>query len=179
MKNNLVKNIVISALCIALCYILPFVTGQVPQINSIISPMHLPVLLCGIICGPFYALTVGAFAPIFRSLTLTMPQMFPTAVAMAFELAAYGLFSGIIYKKLKTNSRLKDIWAICISLASAMILGRIVWGTVTAILTGINGEPLTLGAFFTTAFIQGLPGMISQIVIVPLLVFSLKKSKII
>ena len=179
MKNSLIRNISISALCIALCYTLPFITGQVPQINSIFSPMHLPVLLCGIICGPLYALTVGIVSPIFRSLTLTMPPMFPTAVAMAFELAAYGFFSGLIHKKLKKNTKIKDFWAICISLISAMVLGRIVWGLVTALISGLNGTGITLGAFFSTVFIQGFPGMICQLVLIPLLIFALKKAKII
>ena len=179
MKNSITKNIVISALCIALCYLLPFVTGQLPQINSIFSPMHLPVLLCGIICGPFYALTVGAVSPIFRSLILIMPPMFPTAIAMAFELATYGFFSGIIYNTMKKNSKIKDIWAICISLVSALISGRIIWGIVTAILTGISGNTYTFGAFVTTVFIQGFPGILCQIIIIPLLVLALKKAKVI
>ena len=179
MKNNIVKKIVITALCIALCYILPFVTGQVPQINSIFSPMHIPILLCGIICGPYYAFIAGAFSPIFRSLILIMPPMFPTAIAMAFELAAYGFFSGTAYKLLKTKTKMKEITAVCTALITAMISGRIIWGIATAILTGIQGNSYTFGAFFTTAFIQGFPGMICHIIIVPLMVFALKKAKII
>lgn len=179
MKTNIVRKIVITALCIALCYILPFVTGQIPQINSIFSPMHIPVLLCGLICGPAYAFIAGAFSPIFRSLTLTMPPMFPTAISMAFELAAYGLFAGLAYKILKKKTKMKDIAAIYTALVLAMVCGRIVWGIVTAVITGIQGNTYTFGAFFTTAFIQGFPGMICHLIIVPLLVFALKKAKII
>ena len=178
MKNT-VKKIVITALCMALCYILPFITGQVPQINSIFSPMHIPILLCGILCGSGYALVAGAFSPIFRSLMLTMPPMFPTAVSMAFELAAYGLFAGFTYKTLRNKTKMKDIPAIYLSLIISMILGRIVWGIVTATIMGIQGNTYTFGAFFTTAFIQGFPGMICHLIIVPLLVVALKKAKII
>ncbi len=177
--NTTVKKIVITALCMALCYILPFVTGQIPQINSIFSPMHIPVLLCGIICGPGYAFAAGAFSPILRSMILTMPPMFPTAISMAFELAAYGFFSGICCKILKNKTEMKDLPSICLSLVISMISGRIVWGIVTAILMGIQGNTYTFGAFFTTAFIQGFPGMICHLIIVPLLVVALKKAKII
>ena len=94
------KNLVNAALCLALCMVLPFLTGQIPQIGSALSPMHIPVLLCGFICGWPYGLAVGILAPLLRFMLFGMPPIFPTGIAMAFELAAYGMATGLLYKKL-------------------------------------------------------------------------------
>ena len=177
MKNNTVKNIVITALCITLCYILPFITGQIPQINSMFSPMHIPILLCGILCGGSYALAAGVISPILRSLILTMPPLFPTAISMAFELAAYGVSSGLIYSRIKRKTNY--FTAIYVALISAMIFGRAVFGVTTAVLMGIQGNEYTFSTFFTTVFIQGLPGILCHMIVVPLIIFALKKAKIV
>ena len=94
-KNGL-HSLIYSALFLALAYVLPFLTGQIQQIGNMLCPMHIPVLLCGFICGWQWGLAVGAAAPLLRSLTLVMPPPFPTAVCMAFELAAYGAIAGLI-----------------------------------------------------------------------------------
>ena len=98
-----VRNLVVSALMLALAYILPNFTGNIPQIGSMLLPMHLPVILCGFLCGGPWGAAVGFVAPLMRSLILTRPVMFPTAVAMAFELAAYGFLSGFLYRRLPKN----------------------------------------------------------------------------
>jgi thiamine transporter ThiT len=79
---------------VALGLILPFFTGQIPKVGSMMLPMHIPVLLCGLICGWKYGLMAGAVLPLLRSALFGMPPLFPTAAAMAFELAAYGFLSG-------------------------------------------------------------------------------------
>ena len=96
--NKTAKKLVYSALCLALCMVLPFLTGQIPEIGSALSPMHIPVLLCGFICGGPWGMVVGLTAPLLRFALFGMPPLFPTGLAMAFELAAYGLFSGLLYK---------------------------------------------------------------------------------
>ena len=98
---NRVKKLVLSALFLSLAYVLPFLTGQVPQIGAMLCPMHIPVLLCGFFCGGPWGLAVGLLAPLSRSLTLGMPPLFPTALCMSFELAAYGLVSGVLHRRLK------------------------------------------------------------------------------
>ena len=105
-----------SGVCLALCMVLPFLTGQIPQIGKALSPMHIPVLICGLVCGWPYGLVVGLIAPILRSLTFGMPPLFPTASAMAFELAAYGVFSGLLWKCLP-----KKVWALYAALIGAML----------------------------------------------------------
>jgi len=99
MKRNSIFKMVLAAMFLAMAYVLPFFTGQIPQIGSMLCPMHIPVLLCGFLCGWPWGLAVGFFAPLLRSAILGMPPFFPTAVCMAFELATYGAVSGLIYKR--------------------------------------------------------------------------------
>ena len=103
-----VKRLVYSALLLALALVLPFLTGQIPQIGSALSPMHIPVLLCGFVCGAPWGMAVGLIAPIMRSLLFQMPPMWPTAFAMAFELAAYGFATGLLYKLLALNHTVRN-----------------------------------------------------------------------
>ncbi|MBQ3532703.1 MAG: ECF transporter S component, partial [Oscillospiraceae bacterium] len=100
MKKNTTYKVVCSALCLALAMVLPFLTGQIPQIGKMLCPMHLPVFLCGFVCGWPWGLAVGFIAPLLRSLWLGMPLIFPDAAAMAFELAVYGMISGLLYRRL-------------------------------------------------------------------------------
>ena len=125
----------------ALGIVLPFVTGQIPQIGSMLLPMHIPVLLCGFICGWKYGLVVGAVVPLLRSMMFGMPPMM-TAIAMAFELAVYGCVTGFLYKKLP-GKKVK----LYISLISAMILGRIVWGMVSLVIYGVTNAVFTWQIF--------------------------------
>ena len=96
-KSNNIKSLVISAMFLALAFVMPFLTGQIPQIGSMLCPMHIPVILCGYICGAPWGLAVGIIAPLLRSAIMGMPVMFPAAISMAFELAVYGFMSGLLY----------------------------------------------------------------------------------
>lgn len=169
-----VRRIVVSGVCVALCIVLPFLTGQIPQIGSMLSPMHIPVLLCGFLCGWPYGLVVGAISPLLRSLLFGMPPLYPVATAMAFELAAYGAFSGICYKLLP-----KKIPYVYVSLVIAMLGGRIVWGIAQTIMLSGTGNPFTFAAFMSGAFINAVPAIILHIVLIPILVIALKKAGII
>ena len=95
MKNQNTKKLAYAALFLALCLVLPMLTGQIPQIGSMLLPMHIPVLLCGLVCGWQYGAAVGFVAPLLRSVLFGMPPMYPVAIAMAFELLTYGLVIGI------------------------------------------------------------------------------------
>ena len=173
MKNKNVLKLTYSGVCLALCLVLPFLTGQIPQIGSKLLPMHLPVLLCGFLCGPVWGLIVGALAPILRSLLFGMPPLFPTATAMAFELAAYGLLAGLFYKLLP-----KKTPYLYVSLILAMLGGRLVWGLVMSLLMGATGKGFTLAAFWTGAFANAWPGIVLQLVLIPPVVAALKKAKL-
>ena len=174
MKNhNKLLKMILAALFLALAYVMPFLTGQIQEIGAMLCPMHLPVLLCGFICGPVWGVVVGFIAPIFRSLTLGMPPIFPKALCMAFELAAYGAVAGLMHKLLPK----KKPYIYC-SLITAMIVGRLIWGAAMFICVGISGGSFTFSAFIAGAVTNAIPGIIVQIVLVPLIVMLLDNPKI-
>ena len=166
------KNLTLSALFIALGLVLPILTGNLKQLGNAFLPMHLPVFLCGLIVGPVYGLIVGLILPILRHFTFGMPPLYPTAIAMSFELATYGVVSGFVYK----NSRWKCIIALYEALIIAMIAGRVVWGIVTFILLGVNGQTFTWQAFMAGAILNAIPGIIFQLIFIPALMLALHKT---
>lgn len=173
MKHTNLKNLLISAMLLALCLVLPFLTGQIPSIGSMLLPMHLPVLLCGFICGWPYGLAVGAVAPILRSVTFGAPPMMPGAFAMAFELATYGLLCGLLYRAFP-----KKVTFIYVSLLLSMIGGRLVWGGATYLLLNFTGSALTFEIFLGGAVLNALPGIALQIALIPLIVIALERAKL-
>lgn len=168
-----IRNITFSGLFIALGLVLPFLTGQVPDIGSMLLPMHIPVLLCGFICGWPYGLAVGAITPILRSLTLGMPPIFPTAAAMAFELAAYGALAGLLYKLLPKKSIF-----VYVTLIISMLGGRAVWGLVMTAILGLTGKAFTWELFTAGAFINAIPGIVLQLILIPILIIALKDARL-
>ena len=154
------KKLTLSAFFLALGMVLPFLTGQIPQIGSMLSPMHFPAFLCGMICGWQYGAIIGFIMPLLRFALFNMPPIFPTGIAMAFELATYGAISGLLLKKDVTN--IKKIY---FALIIAMIVGRISWGIVSYILTQISLE-----IFITSGFISAIPGIIIQLLTIPFIV---------
>lgn len=173
MKKTSTYKLVLSGLFIALGLILPFLTAQIPSIGNMLLPMHIPVLLCGFVCGGPAGTLVGFILPLFRSLLFGMPLMYPTALAMAFELAAYGFAAGLLYKLLP-----KKIPFIYANLILSMIIGRIIWGGVSLILYSLSGLVFTWKIFMAAAFVNAIPGIILQIVIIPLFVLALRKNSL-
>ena len=164
------QKLTLSALFLALAYVMPFLTGQIPEVGSMLCPMHIPALLCGFFCGWPWGLMVGFIAPVLRSVTFGMPPMFPVAICMAFELAAYGAISGALYQKLP-----KKKISIYIALLVAMVLGRVVWGVAQFVCLGLTGSSFGLSAFWAGAVTSAIPGIIVQIILIPLLVMALEK----
>lgn len=171
MKSVDIKRMVLAALFVAIGFLLPFLTGQIPQIGSMLSPMHIPVLLSGFVCGPFWGLLAGAVTPLLRSVTLGMPPLMPVAVAMAFELAVYGLMAGLLYRALGGKPA-----SVYIALVVAMLVGRCVWGIAMYALTG---GAFTMQAFLAGAFIKAWPGIVLHILLIPAIVFALERAKFI
>ena len=171
MNINRIQRLVLAAICLALCMVLPFLTGQIPEIGSMLSPMHIPVLLCGFIAGPFWAGAIGLIAPALRFALFGMPPIFPVGIAMCFELAVYGAASGLLYNRLP-----KKTHNIYVSLIAAMLLGRIVWGIVRVLLSGIAGSAFTWAAFIAGAFTSAVPGIILHIALIPVIVMALKRA---
>ena len=169
-SKNHVKNLVLSALFLALCLVLPFLTGQIPEVGGMLCPMHIPVLLCGFFCHWPWALMVGLVAPVLRSVLFGMPPMFPVAVCMSFELATYGVVSGLLSRALPRKK-----WSVYVALLGAMVAGRLVWGAARFLCAGLDPSAFGFAAFFAGAVTTAIPGIIVQILLIPVLVFALQR----
>ena len=168
-SKNRVYRMVLSAMFLAIALVLPFLTGQIPQIGKALSPMHIPVILCGFFCGPFYALAVGLIAPLLRFALFSAPQM-PLGFVMCFELAAYGFFAGLFYRLLPDKKPF-----VYVSLVCAMLAGRVIWGIGRTILFGLGSVEFGWAMFIAGGFVNAVPGIIVQIVLIPILVMALGK----
>jgi thiamine transporter ThiT len=174
LRKTDVTRLTLSALFLALALALPFMTGQIPQLGSALLPMHLPVLLCGMICGWPWGLAVGLICPLLRTLLFGMPPLMPTAIAMAFELGAYGAFAGLLYTRFAQKPA-----RVYLALIGAMLLGRVVWGLVSwGLYSLILAKPFTIALFLAGAFVNAWPGILVQLVLVPLVVVALEKAKL-
>ncbi len=168
-----IRRMVYAAVCLALCMILPFLTGQVPQIGGMLSPMHIPVLLAGFLAGPVWAAAVGLVAPSLRYFLFGMPPLLPVGFAMTFELVTYGLAAGLLYRALP-----KTRGGVYAALIGAMLAGRMVWGAAAKLIYGAMGMDFTWELFLAGAFLEAIPGIILHIVLIPVLVLALKRAKV-
>ncbi len=166
MKNQNTKKLAYAALFLALCLVLPMLTGQIPQIGSMLLPMHIPVLLCGLVCGWQYG------AAVLRSVLFGMPPMYPVAIAMAFELLTYGLVIGLVYRRMAQ----KGFAGVYAALLTAMVAGRLVWGVAEVVLLGLGGKAFTAQAFLAGALLNAVPGIIVQLVLIPAVMAALQKA---
>lgn len=165
-------QLVLAALFLALAFVLPMITGHVPQIGNMLCPMHFPVLLAGFVLGGPWGLALGFIAPLLRSALFGMPPMYPIAISMAFELATYGLVSGLVWHRVKHT--LPMMYA---ALVSAMVAGRLVWGAVRFVLAGLSGTAFPFSAFLSGALLTAVPGIIAQLILIPLILSALQKAK--
>lgn len=163
-------NITLAGMFLAIGLLLPFLTGQIKQIGSMLLPMHIPVILCGLICGWKYGFAIGLIMPPLRYLLFSMPQIYPTGIAMALELAAYGAVVGLLYSRSKWHC----IASLYRSMLIAMVAGRIVWGAVMTIILGFGG--FTWEMFMAGAFLNAIPGIILQLVFIPVVMIVLNKT---
>lgn len=171
-RNTYVKNIVLTAVCTALCVVVPMAFHAIPNAGTIFLPMHIPVLLCGMLCGwPFGGLC-GLMGPLLSSLTTGMP---PAAMlpAMMIECCVYGGVAGALMTHVKTGKLYADLY---ISLVPAMLAGRVVSGIAKAL---IFAPGTTLSAWATVSFVTGLPGIVIQLILIPVILFALTKAKLI
>ena len=170
--NKTTKNLALGAMFLALGMVLPFLTGQIRQIGNMLLPMHIPVLLCGLICGWQYGAAVGFVLPLLRSLAFGMPPLYPMALAMAFELATYGFVSGFLYAR----SRWQCVLALYRCLIAAMLAGRLVWGAAEIVLLGLRGNAFTWEAFLAGAVTGAIPGIVLQLVLIPAVMVALDRA---
>lgn len=173
MERNQIRRLVYAAMCVALGVVLPIAFHSVPNAGSVILPMHIPVLLGGLLCGWPYGLACGILAPLFSSLFTGMPPM-AYLPSMLFELATYGLVAGLLTQFIHTGRRMADIY---IQLAGAMLAGRIVYGVLNAFI--FSAGKYSLAIFVSGAFVTALPGIIIQLVLLPAIILAMEKSGIV
>lgn len=164
------KQMTLSAMFLAIGLILPFFTGQIQTIGNQLLPMHIPVLLCSYIIGAPYGMLVGFIMPVLRSFMFGMP-LIVNAMCMAFELASYGFFAGYLYKKLN-----QSVVGLYVSLVVSMIMGRLVWGIVSYIVLGAS---FSFTVFISGALLNAIPGILLQIIFIPIIVLGLKKKELV
>lgn len=171
MKRTQITRLIYTAICIALGLLLPMV-NKVPGANlgAIILPMHIPVLLAGFLCGIPYATFCGFILPLLNFALTGRPMLYPTGISMMFELAAYGCLTAVLYRVTKGK--------VYISLIGAMLGGRVVMGIANTILLGLKGNSYGFSVFLTSAFVNALPGITIQLVVIPAILYALKKAKL-
>lgn len=163
-----VKRTVLGALFVALCVILPMAFHAVPDGGSIFLPMHIPVLICGMVCGWPYGFICGLMGPALSSLLTGMPGA-AYLPAMMVECGVYGLVSGLMLLFVHTKNTRADLY---IALITAMVAGRVVSGIAKAL---IFNPGITFAYWITASFVTALPGIVIQLVLIPLLVHLLMK----
>lgn len=173
MKKH-IQNLTLSGMFLAIGLVLPFLTGQIPQFGNMLLPMHIPVLLCGLICGWQYGGAVGLIMPLLRNLLFGMPPM-PGAISMAFELATYGLVIGLLY----SHSKWKCVISLYRSMLIAMLAGRAVWGLAQAVILGLRDSGFTVQMFMAGAFLNAIPGIILQLILIPVIMVALDRAKLV
>jgi hypothetical protein len=168
-----VKKSIICAVCIALCYILPLFFHGIQNAGSIFCPMHIPVFICGLVCGWQYGLLCGISGPAISSALSGMP---PVALlpSMMAELAVYGVITGILMKKIRTGSVYADLY---ISLTVAIIAGRVIAGLTRAFIftKGSYSLAMWIGGYVVTSW----PGTLIQFVFIPTIIFALMRAHLI
>jgi hypothetical protein len=172
-KNAKTSYLIMALICLAVSAFLPMLTEQVPRFGQGLRPMHIPVLIAGFACGPVIGFVVGLAAPIISLLIHGSPALMQADFAMSLELATYGLIAGLLYSQLprKTGN-------IYVSLITAMIVGRIVWGASMIALSSRDGLDFTYQMFITYAFIDAMPAILFHIVLIPAVVIALEKANL-
>jgi len=172
-KMSYVKRSIITAACIALSVILPMAFHSIQNAGSIFSPIHMPVLLCGLICGPAFGLLCGLVGPLLSSLFTGMPTM-AYLPPMMVELAFFGLVGGLMINLIRTRKLYVDLY---ISLVVAMIAGRVVAGIAKALIFAPGSY--SMAVWTTSYFVTAWPGIIIQLALIPMIIFALMKARII
>ena len=171
MKMTYVKKLVFTAVCAALCVVLPMAFHAVQNAGTIFLPMHIPVLLCGLMCGWPFGLICGLLGPVLSSLLTSMP---PAAMlpSMMLECAVYGCVTGLMMRYVHTKNSLADLY---ISMITAMAAGRVLAGLAKSLIFSPGTAPF---AWVTTSLVAGIPGIVIQLVLIPLVVFAPTKAKL-
>lgn len=171
MKN--LKKLTVTALCLALCVVLPLAFHLIPEGGSLFSPMHIPVFICGLACGPLWGLVCGILGPALSSMITGMPNA-AYLPPMLVELASYGVITGSMMGFVRTGRLYGDLY---ISLIAAMLIGRVLAGLARGLIFAKGA--FTVSMWFAGYFVSGVPGIIAHLILVPLLCSALMRARLI
>ncbi len=172
LNKNYTLKLTITAMCIALCVILPWAFHLIPNAGSIFSPMHIPVLICGLICGWPFGLFCGIVGPFFSSIITQMPPL-AFLPSMMIELSVYGLCTGVLMKYVSCKKLYSKLY---MSLIPSMIIGRIVAGIMNALIFRMGEYSLSL--WISSYFITAWPAIFIQLVFIPPIIIALDKANL-
>ena len=175
MKKENIKKLSYSAILMATGIVLPFFTGQIPEIGNMLLPMHLPVIVAGLVCGWKYGAAVGFILPLLRSLMFSRPVLYPSAIAMALELCTLAAVCGSLF----ALSRHSCIYSLYRALICGILASRAVWGVAMSLLMLGGAEGFTFTAFILGAFVNSALGIFFELILVPLIMVALGKARII
>ena len=167
-KMSVLKKALVCAVCIALCAVLPMAFHAIPDAGSVISPMHIPALLCGLVCGPWFGLLCGIAGPLVSNLLTGMPSM-AYMPPMMVELAIYGLVAGFLMQCVRTKNSFADLM---ICLIIAMLVGRVGAGLAKALIF-MPGE-FSMAMWVASYFVTMIPGIVLHLVSIPVLYYALQ-----
>ena len=169
-----VKKLVITAMLISAGIVLPVVFHMVPAglAGRVLLPMHIPVLMAGLIVGPFYGFFAGLVTPLLSSMTTGMPLPGFTLYRMMVELGVYGGVAGLAMGFIHTQRMVVDLY---IALVLSMLVGRVAAGLASALLF-FGGEAFTVALWIAGYFTTSLPGIVLQLVLIPGIILALERS---
>lgn len=178
-SSSRLYQLVLTAILLALGMVLPFLTGQIPTIGAAISPLHIPVFICGLTCGWGWGAALGVVLPLLRSAVFGMPPLVAVAIPMAFELAVYGAACGLLYPVLhKLLKQANHLPAMVLALLIAMVAGRLVGGAAKAVVMGITGKGYTFQAFLVGYFAGTAVGALIHVILVPAVTLALERARL-
>lgn len=181
MRNSSIqtKKICLAAMFLVLGWILPVITGKIPEIGKMLLPMHIPVMLCGFLLGKWYGLSIGLITPITRAFFFSAPPLYPDALCMMFELATYGFVCGLMIKLFTKKLKWKYWIGVILSLILAMLIGRVIWAFARMMCGLFDHKYFTFQLFLAGGFIKAWPGILAQFILIPLILTVLNKMNVI
>lgn len=166
-KITLAKELTLTSVFIAIGIVLPSVFHAFNLGGKVFLPMHIPVLMCGLLVGKRYGFLSGILIPLLSSILTGMPPIFPVAVIMSIELGTYGYVAGL----------LKDKMSIYFTLIVTQIIGRCMGALATFVILGFASKPFLLSTYMTSVFITALPGILIQLILIPIGIKMIQRAK--
>lgn len=163
------SKLIFSSFFIACGVLLPMIFHSFGMGGPIFLPMHLPVMIGGLLLGWLPGLLIGAATPIISSLLTGMPPIFPTAPMMTLELAFYGAVAGYLYQ----SRGCKLLTALII----AMLAGRLGQAALIALFAEALGIKLSPLLYVATTFTNGIAGVVIQLLLIPPIVHRLSEAR--